>query len=192
MEFGEAVKDRRTRLGHSQSALADLAGVSKAMLSEIESGKKNPTLRVACHIAGALDCQISDLLDLPADIRFETLRASDRRVLIDPESGVERHLLSPQMVQHGIQMLLYVFPPQSLLEFDAHGRGCLANITCLDGQLRVNACDTEAQIGPQESVNFEASAAHSIRNLQDAESRAIVVLDSTARGTPAPFETLDG
>ena len=51
MEFGDAVRHRRVALELSLGDLADRCGVSKAMLSEIETGKKNPTLRVACAIA---------------------------------------------------------------------------------------------------------------------------------------------
>ncbi|MEO1130968.1 MAG: XRE family transcriptional regulator [Planctomycetota bacterium] len=188
MEFGDGVRSRRTDLGLSQGDLAERSGVSKAMVSEIESGKKNPTLRVACQIALGLDCQISDLLDLPPTVRFEKLEPDARRVLVDPETNVERHLLAPPMVRHGVQVLLFVFPPRAVVEFDADGRGVLEHISCLAGTLRVQCAGESADLQPGESLNYEASATHSIENLADEQARAFVVIDMSRRGEVVEFE----
>jgi transcriptional regulator with XRE-family HTH domain/mannose-6-phosphate isomerase-like protein (cupin superfamily) len=187
MEFGEAVRHRRSGLGLSLGDLADRSGVSKGMLSEIETGKKNPTLRVACAIAGGLDCQISDLLDVPADVRFEKLDASRRKVLVDPTNGVERHLLSPPMVQHGIQVLMFVFPRGAEVYWNSDGPGVIEHCTCLEGRIRiaVHQGAESIELGPGESANFPADADHRFSNLAEGPTRLFVVLDSSHRGRPA-------
>lgn len=187
MEFGDAVRHRRSNMGLSLGDLADRTGVSKAMLSEIETGKKNPTLRVACAIANGLDCQISDLLDVPPDIRFEKLDDARRKVLVDPANGVERHLLSPPMVQHGIQVLLFVFPPGAEVYWNSDGAGVIEHATCIEGSLRItveNGAES-VDLGPGESVNFPADADHRFANTAPGVTRVFVVLDSSRRGRPA-------
>lgn len=192
MEFGEAVRHRRSGMGMSLGDLADRTGVSKAMLSEIETGKKNPTLRVACAIAGGLDCQISDLLDVPPDVRFEKLTDARRKVLVDPSSGVERHLLSPPMVQHGVQVLLFVFPPGAEVYWHSDGAGVIEHATCVQGRIviSIEQGDESVELGPFESANFSADADHRFTNPTDAETRVFVVLDSSRRGRPAVMRPL--
>lgn len=187
MEFGEAVRLRRTRLGFSLGDLAERTSVSKAMLSEIETGKKNPTLRVACSIAGGLDCQISDLLDVPPDVRFEKLEGDRRKVLIDPSNGVERHLLSPPMVQHGIQVLMFVFPAGSEIFWNADGAGVIEHATCVEGEITISMdeCDEAITLAPSESVNFSSDMDHRFINRSGEPARVFVVIDSSHRGGPA-------
>lgn len=181
MEFGEAVRSRRQARGMTLGELAEAAGLSKAMLSEIETLKKNPTLRIACSIALALDCQISDLLDVPGtEDTFQPLTAENRRVLVDASSGVQRILLAPQMVKHGVQVLHFVFPPGAVADFNADAQGVLEHVTCLEGRLRVRVGSQETELGQMESVNFTPMAEHSFTNLEDQkESRMLLVVDSS-------------
>jgi transcriptional regulator with XRE-family HTH domain len=195
MDFGDAVKARRSTLELSQGELSERCGISKAMLSEIESGKKNPTLRVACSIAMGLDCQISDLLDVPRSTRLEKLEGDKRRVLVDPQSGVERHLLSPPMVAHGVQVLLFIFPPGQSVDFNADGAGVVEHATCLTGRLAIERLDpsdnknTRVELGSGESANYAADEAHQLTNmLEGQETRAIIVIDASRRGEPIVFE----
>lgn len=195
MDFGDAVKARRTSLELSQGDLSDRCGISKAMLSEIESGKKNPTLRVACSIAQGLDCQISDLLDVPRSTRLEKLEGDKRRILVDPQSGVERHLLSPPMVAHGVQVLLFIFPPGQSVDFNADGAGVVEHATCLTGRLAIERLDpsdsenTRVELGSGESANYAADESHQLTNmLEGQETRAIIVIDASRRGEPIVFE----
>lgn len=192
MEFGDAVRARRSAMGLSLGDLADKAGVSKAMLSEIETGKKNPTLRVACSIATGLDCQISDLLDVPPDVRFERLEGERRKVLVDPTNGVERHLLSPPMVQHGVQVLLFIFPPGSEVYWNADGNGVIEHATCVQGRIRieVDGGGESVELSPYESVNYPADANHRFTNTDAGETRVFVVLDSSHRNKPAVMRTM--
>lgn len=180
MEFGEAVRVRRQTRGLTLGDLADQAGLSKAMLSEIETLKKNPTLRIACQIATALDCQISDLLDVPAaEETFQPLDARSRRELVDSSSGVARMLLAPPMVKHGVQVLMFVFPKGSSADFCADARGVIEHVTCLEGRIRVRVGDQTVELGRLESLNFTPFAEHEFTNLASGESRMLLVVDSS-------------
>lgn len=53
-EIGEAIKKRRKSLGVDQMALSELSGVAVHTLSNIESGKGNPTLSVLNMITRVL------------------------------------------------------------------------------------------------------------------------------------------
>ncbi len=62
-ELGHRIRSRRLTLGLKQQSLAEIAGLSVHGLSNIESGKGNPTLSVLNQLADALG------LDLLLDVR---------------------------------------------------------------------------------------------------------------------------
>lgn len=59
--FGFAVKDRREALGLTQEAFAELAGIHRTYLSDIERGTRNLSLINIERVARALSLKISEL-----------------------------------------------------------------------------------------------------------------------------------
>lgn len=55
------LKEIRKEKGISQSKLADMVGVSRNTISSIETGKFNPTAKLALIICIALDKKFEDL-----------------------------------------------------------------------------------------------------------------------------------
>ena len=53
--FGAAVRSRREELGLSQEALGYRAGLHRTFISDIERGRRNPTVKVIWKLARALD-----------------------------------------------------------------------------------------------------------------------------------------
>ena len=67
LRFGANVKRLRKQAGLSQEALADLAGLARSYMSEVEVGRRNPTLKIVAKIAGALGAEPSELLKYSPD-----------------------------------------------------------------------------------------------------------------------------
>ena len=61
------IRQMRERAGLDQGRLAELAGMSRTYLNQIENGKRVPNMRRLEQIAGALGCHVADLL--PSDGR---------------------------------------------------------------------------------------------------------------------------
>jgi len=63
--LGEALRSRREELGLSLRAAAERAGISPAHLSEVERGRKEPSLAKLAALSGALETTPGELfLDL--------------------------------------------------------------------------------------------------------------------------------
>lgn len=60
--IGETIAELRTSKGLSQEALADLCGVHRTYISQLERGLKNPTLKVLQKISNALNVPLSKLI----------------------------------------------------------------------------------------------------------------------------------
>lgn len=59
--FGRAVRRRREKLGLSQEAFAQKAGIHRTYASSIELGKVTVSIRVADQLARALETSLSRL-----------------------------------------------------------------------------------------------------------------------------------
>ncbi|MBA2950410.1 helix-turn-helix domain-containing protein [Streptomyces himalayensis] len=62
-DLGQAVYDRRTALGISQTELARRAGMTQPQVSKLELGGTVPTLPLLARLARALDAALSLELD---------------------------------------------------------------------------------------------------------------------------------
>ena len=61
--FGRNVKLARKATGLSQEAFADVSGIARSYMSNVERGARNPTLDVVERIAMALQTPAHHLLD---------------------------------------------------------------------------------------------------------------------------------
>jgi ribosome-binding protein aMBF1 (putative translation factor) len=62
-DLGQAVHDRRTALGLSQSELAAHAGMTQPQISKLELGGTVPTLPLLARLAKALDTTLNIAID---------------------------------------------------------------------------------------------------------------------------------
>ncbi|AUG80169.1 transcriptional regulator [Kitasatospora sp. MMS16-BH015] len=74
--LGQAVYDRRTELGLSQSELARRAGMTQPQISNIEGGDSLPTLPLLTRLAKALDAALT--IDLDRDTSAFRFTPHDR------------------------------------------------------------------------------------------------------------------
>ncbi|OLF40484.1 helix-turn-helix domain-containing protein [Psychrobacter sp. Rd 27.2] len=60
--FGRRVREMRKSKGISQERLAEMAGIDRSYMGNIERGEKNITLKKAYEICDALDVEIQNLV----------------------------------------------------------------------------------------------------------------------------------
>src|SRR5918997_4815744 len=103
--LGERVRERRRGRELTLEELAERSGVSRAMISKVERGEKNPTLVVAAKVAEGLEITLSELLG--TEERRETIVIPPQRGMMmrDPETGIERQVLSPRFGRRGVAFI---------------------------------------------------------------------------------------
>lgn len=60
--LGLAIKRRREAAGLSQEDFAEVAGLHRTYVSQLERGIKSPSVRVLAKMAGALGCEAWEIL----------------------------------------------------------------------------------------------------------------------------------
>ena len=63
--FGRNVQDRRKELGLTQEDLEGLTGLRRSYISDLERGRRNPTIRALQRLADALQTEPAALVRLP-------------------------------------------------------------------------------------------------------------------------------
>jgi transcriptional regulator with XRE-family HTH domain len=178
--FEQAIRARRQQLGLTLQQLAGRSGVSAAMLSEVERGQKSPTLRVAAQIAEGLECAVSDLLDEQPTTRLVVQRRRERRGLVERESGIERHLLAPPLLAHGIEVVWYIVPrgrASGLLP--PQRQGVLVHATIVTGALESIAGTERVVLRAGDSLNYAGDMQHEFRNAGRGTCEFFLVVDAS-------------
>lgn len=60
--FGKRVREMRKSKGISQERLAEMSGIDRSYMGNIERGEKNVTLKKVYEICDALDIEVQDLV----------------------------------------------------------------------------------------------------------------------------------
>jgi transcriptional regulator with XRE-family HTH domain len=174
--LGERVRALRRDRGWTLEHLAELSGVSRAMISKLERGEKNPTLVVAAKVAEGLGVSLSRLVGIEERRRVVFVPREARMVMRDPETGFERQLLSPRF--GGLEFIRNVVPEGSTSgEFPPHRRGVEEYVVVEKGRLRVVLGGEEHVLEEGDAAYFEADAAHRFDNAGEGECSYYLVID---------------
>ncbi|MBN2049089.1 MAG: helix-turn-helix transcriptional regulator [Spirochaetales bacterium] len=152
--------------------LAQLSGVSKAMLSQIESDKVNPTVATVWKIAQGLAVDIGTLLGGSGDHpRRFTVTRSDRINTLDmDEEGVHIKTLSPLDMVEDLEMYLCTFTPGGNLNSSPHFPKTEEFLTVLSGKIRVTAGDNITECEAGDFIAYHCDLPHSIANIGDSDA----------------------
>lgn len=182
MDLGGMIRARRGALGLTLDGLAGRSGVSRAMLSEIERGAKNPTIRIVCQIAEGLGMTVSELIGevpAPANAAPTIVQRGERRTLVDPRSGAERQSLSPAFQARGVEVLWYAIPPGAGTgAFPPHRPGVVEHITVVRGRLRCAIGARAVDLGEGDSIFFAADLPHGFDNPGPEACEYLLIIDS--------------
>ncbi|MGI8860147.1 MAG: helix-turn-helix domain-containing protein [Rubrobacteraceae bacterium] len=177
--LGSRVKDLRKRRGITLEALAERSGVSRAMISKVERGEKNPTLVVAARIAEGFAVTLSGLLGTEERREVIVVPREKRMVMKDPETGFERQLLSPSFGARGIEFVRNVVPEESTSgEFPPHRRGVEEYVVVERGRLRAVLGGEEHLLEEGDALFFEADVPHRFDNAGEGECSYYLVISS--------------
>ena len=177
--LGARVKELRRRRGLTLEDLAERAGVSRAMISKVERGEKNPTLVVAAKVAEGLGVTISELLGVEQRREIVVIPRERRMTMRDPESGFERQLLSPTFGGHSVEFVRNIVPHGSTSgEFPPHRRGVEEYVVVEKGRLRTFVGDEEHLLEAGDALYFEADVSHRFDNAGDGECSYYLVIVS--------------
>jgi transcriptional regulator with XRE-family HTH domain len=177
--LGERVRILRRERGLTLNLLAERSGVSRAMISKLERGEKNPTLVVAAKVAEGLGVSLSQLVGVEERREVVVVPRERRMIMRDPGTGFERQLLSPSFGGRGIEFIWSVVPEGSSSgEFPPHRRGVEEYVVVEKGRLRAVLGGEDYLLEEGDALYFEADISHRFDNAGEGECSYYLVIDS--------------
>jgi uncharacterized cupin superfamily protein len=136
------------------------------MLSKVERGEKSPTIGIATRIAHALDTSLSSLVGGDATGHgVAVMRRHERPVFRDPETGFERHIVSPAGRAGRVEVLYHYLPPgTSTGNLPPYPPGTEKQVVVTEGDLIVVTGRPEQRLASGDALVFEASLEHAFEN----------------------------
>jgi len=170
------LKETRRAQGLSLEAVANLSGVSRSMVSQIERGESSPTIATLWNLTRALQVDFAGLLDDDASKdQIAVLRASDVPCIENMGQGCRIRILSPpeEAGQHEIYDLR--FDAGGALTSQPHTRGTKEQLTVIDGSLQVTSGTATDQLAAGDTARYGADVLHAISAL-NGPARAFLVV----------------
>ncbi len=157
------LKEARRAKGLSLEAVANLSGVSRSMVSQIERGESSPTISTLWNLTRALQVDFAGLLEeSKATDQIEVLRNSEVPSIDNMGESCRIRILSPPEEAGGHEVYDIQFDKNGALNSQPHARGAREQLTVLEGAVRVTSGAAVSELRQGDTARYAADVTHSI------------------------------
>jgi transcriptional regulator with XRE-family HTH domain len=180
-ELGGVIRTLRLERHLTLTSVAQAAGVSASLISQVERGLATPSISALRRIAGALNVPIAALFlgdheasDGESDRSGRRLivRRRERKSLHVPRSKVVYELLTPDL-NRKVEFLWIEYEPGSITHPEPMSHPGEENAVCLEGSVVVTIDGQEFEISEGDSISFESGRPHQVENR--TSQRAVLI-----------------
>lgn len=159
--------------------LAAKAGVSSGIISQIERGNSNPSMKTLQRLRAALGVNLWEFLERPEDedpgldpsfIR----RGSQRPRIVVGETRLVKELLSPRNDEN-LRFMFVTLPPGGISEDVLIGTGQKGGYV-VSGTVELTVDDQTARITEGDSFQFRSDTSHHIANRTDQDAKLLWIM----------------
>lgn len=170
------LKNWRMRRELSLEALANAAGVSRAMLSQIELGRSIPTIGLLWRVAQALEVPFAALTSDGARGSSVMLPAAKAKILTSADGNFTSRALFPFDAERRVEFYKLTLAPRSEEIADPHPPGTIENLTVASGQVEIVVAGLSHILKPDDAIMFEADVPHAYRNRRSSTASMYLVM----------------
>ncbi|MFN4206274.1 MAG: helix-turn-helix domain-containing protein [Agrobacterium albertimagni] len=173
----ERLKRLRLERGLTLDQLADLSGVSRAMISRIERSEASPTAALLARLCSALGVSLSVFFANQGAEPLPLTRRADQPVWHDPESGYLRRAVSSQVAGNRTDIVEVEFPAGAEVRFPGRptGRSQTQHVWVFEGVIELTVGDTVHRLEAGDCLFMNVGDVHGYRNPTDQPARYAVV-----------------
>jgi transcriptional regulator with XRE-family HTH domain len=169
--LGRLRKDK----GLTLDELADLTGVSKSMLGEIERGGTNPTILTLWKIADGLKIPLTSLIGA-REPDYKLVRGNELEA-ISRSKAYEIQSIFPYYEAHKNEILHLNIAPHGRLSNEGHLNGVDEFIYVISGAVRLQLDGEEILLEAGDAIRFNGEVAHAFNNDGDQSANLLNVLN---------------
>lgn len=175
-QIGPVLRRLRDERGLSLERLAQAAGVSRAMLGQIELGQSVPTIKTVWRVARALEVPFSALLGPGQTSSTVVLRGESSRVLASHDGTFRSRALFPLGGPRRVEFYELRLAGKSSEESDPHAPGTVENLVVQSGSIEILVADERHKLAAGDAILFDADRPHVYRNLGKTEAHMYLVI----------------
>ncbi len=154
----------------SLEKVAQLSGVSKTMIGQIERGESSPTLTTIWKIANGLKISFTALINNPQPDTTVVLR-NEIQVLCEDSGKYRVYPAFPFQDDRRFEVYTVEIDKDGHLQAEGHREGTEEFITVFDGALTIHVDDGHYTIKSGDSIRFKADKPHSYTNTSNTLTR---------------------
>lgn len=177
MEIGKIIahnlKHLREERNLSQGQLAEMAGISKVVISQIEKGDSNPTINTIWKITGALNLPYTSLLEMETTKTIH-VKKSDVSELVEDKY----HIFSYYAKNSDRNFEVYQLEMESGCNHPSigHSSKSYEYILLTQGKITVVVGDCEYNLKEEDAIFFDASVPHCyINNINETAKMTMII-----------------
>lgn len=182
IDVGARLKRLRVERSLTIARLAETAGVSSGMISQIERGTTNPSIRTLQRLRAALGVNLWEVLDrsgapkvaAAAQPSTYVLRRPDRPKIVVGESRLVKELLSPRK-DRNLRFMIITLPPGGVSEDVIIGEGEKGGLV-IEGCVQLTVGSETSDLAEGDSFQFPSSLPHALSNMHAEPARVVWIM----------------
>ncbi|MBX9996448.1 XRE family transcriptional regulator [Priestia megaterium] len=147
----------------SLEKVAELTGVSKTMIGQIERGESSPTITTIWKIANGLKISFTSLINNPQP-DTKVISKTDIQILSEDNGKYQVYPYFPFEDDRRFEVYSVEIEEGGSLDADSHREGTEEFITVFEGELTISVNSNEYTIKSGNAIRFKADRAHSYYN----------------------------
>lgn len=156
------LKRLRTERNLSLGGLAELSGVSKVMLSQIEKGESSPTINTLWKIATGLQVSYTRLIEEQVEVPL-IIRKNESAVL-DEGNGYQVYHYSTANPARDFEFFNSILAPAGSFTSEGHGVNTHEYLLVTKGVMTFLYCNQEYILQEGDFIHFDCSLPHTYQN----------------------------
>ncbi|MFD0785534.1 helix-turn-helix domain-containing protein [Micromonospora azadirachtae] len=173
--IGERLHELRIARNLSLRALAEQAGVSPTLLSQIERGVTEPSLTTLRRLATVFGESVASLFADPAAPSVWISRPGARTTLGAPNGQIRYERLTPGNGQ--LEVLHAILRPGEVSSTDLWSHPSLECAYVVTGTLTVDVGRTSHTVVAGESITLDSHQPHRYRNTSDTPTEIVLAIN---------------
>ncbi|KRE98470.1 DNA-binding protein [Paenibacillus sp. Soil766] len=168
-KIGKSLQTIRKARSLSLDQVAELTGVSKAMLGQIERGDSNPTISILWKIVNGLHISFTSLIE-DEEPKVTHFRFLDKEPLMEEDGHYRAFPLIPFDQKKQFEIYTVEMDPGCSHASEPHNEGVEEYILMMQGGLEVTFHQESFQMTVGDAIHFSADQPHTYRNTEDVKT----------------------
>jgi transcriptional regulator with XRE-family HTH domain len=192
LAIGARVKQERQSRRWTLDQLAEVAGVSRRMVVNVEQGASNPSVGTLLRISEALGIGLPALVEPPQPKPVKVTRRSEGAALWSGEFGGRGVLVAGTEPPDVVELWDWTLGRGDAHESEAHAPGTKELLQVQQGTITVQVADQSITLATGDALAFAGDVAHSYANPGAQQARFSLAVFEPGVGSGSRSEASDG